>query len=181
MRSPGERGGLARHCRAAPRIAADGNSVTAGTNDDADDANSPAYREWRAELIGDAEARIEALAEIVASPIVRKAIDANDEQVTESVRRHAKEERERLDSLGIMRIELLVIADQAYALSRKTVDLMRAGAMEAVPDDVRQEIADTHRKIADTHRWAAELCESGVRATDEALDEWLDQPGGDIA
>ena len=68
--SPGQQGGRPRHCRrAAPRIAAaakqhlDEDSVTAGNDDDADLANSPAYREWRAEMIADAEAGIEALAQ----------------------------------------------------------------------------------------------------------------------
>ena len=119
----------------------------------------------------------EALAAVAASKAVRKAIDEGDTMVRKGIRKRAKEKRELPEALGIARLELLVLADDVHVNASKIVNLMRAGAMEGVPDEVREEVTATTRKTADMLAWAVELCENGVRATDEALDKWLDQSG----
>ena len=132
----------------------------------------------RPSVIADAVERAPGAAvALAASPAVRREVESGDRATGDRIKAREKAKRELPDSPLVVRIELLVAIEEVYRHTRKTLDLIRNGALERASVEVQEELTATCRRAMDMLAFAAELGEFGAKATDEALHKLLDQSG----
>ena len=107
-----------------------------------------------------------------------RAIEADHQSTGERIKKRAQAHREgRPDDALAMDALALTDVDQITRLLAHVVDLVRAGALDRKPENVRAEMIGIFRRWSEAATLAADLGEHPVTVTNEALGEWLDQPG----
>jgi hypothetical protein len=102
--------------------------------------------------------------------IAREALASRPSPVGDHRLRRAGEDQEKSDA--VINLEHLIDSERMDEIVARLVAQMRAGLMDRMPSDVRQEAVDSFRRWINALEWAVSIIEGGS-ITDESIARWI--------